>query len=335
MKLLVEPSGEFPKLARSEILAVCEAEGSFCIEVGGEDTAVIVETDAPVEALASRLALAWHVDEFLFTCEIDELEKRVGGLEMPGESFAVRVRRDAGKWSGRQAQELAGKLGGILGEKSRARVDLEDPEVEVRVVLGELCHVGFMLAAINRSQFEERRPLKRPFESPVTLHPKLARALINLSGARAGETMLDPFCGTGGLLMEAATLGIKSVGSDIDPEMIDGTRRNLEHFGVSPGDYRLLVADVREIASHVSGVDVIVTDPPYGRSATTMKEGVEKLYGRAFEAFAGILPPGRKLAIVLPDPKHAGLGERHFALLSIDEVYVHRSLSRHFCVFEK
>ncbi len=60
------------------------------------------------------------------------------------------------------------------------------------------------------------------------LPPKLAQIMLNLCCAQKGETILDPFCGTGALLMEAALMGAKPLGSDINPKMVEYTRENLK-----------------------------------------------------------------------------------------------------------
>lgn len=54
------------------------------------------------------------------------------------------------------------------------------------------------------------------FRYPAKFHPPVARALIE-QYSDPGELILDPFCGSGTLLVEAMTLGRNAVGSDIDP----------------------------------------------------------------------------------------------------------------------
>ena len=75
---------------------------------------------------------------------------------------------------------------------------------------------------IDRTCFEERKVQHRPFFSPISLHPKLARVLVNISAIKRDETLLDPFCGTGGILIEAGLIGAKVIGSDIEEKMIEG-----------------------------------------------------------------------------------------------------------------
>lgn len=63
------------------------------------------------------------------------------------------------------------------------------------------------------------------------LPPKLAQIMINLAGKpdpNRQTNLLDPFCGTGVILQEAALMGYTAYGSDLNPKMIDYTQKNLE-----------------------------------------------------------------------------------------------------------
>lgn len=63
------------------------------------------------------------------------------------------------------------------------------------------------------------------------LPPKLAQIIINLATADRiplhGSVILDPFCGTGVVLIEATMMGFDIYGSDIDSRMIEYTDQNL------------------------------------------------------------------------------------------------------------
>ena len=93
--------------------------------------------------------------------------------------------------------------------------------------------------------------------------------------------MLDPFCGTGGILLEAGLIGIHIIGSDIEQKMIDGCQKNLEFYHLK--NFQLFCADIGDISQYVSSVDAIVTDFPYARATTTKGEQLTKLYNRAFD----------------------------------------------------
>ena len=60
--------------------------------------------------------------------------------------------------------------------------------------------------------------------------PRMARTLVNIAGYNRGDIMLDPFCGTGGILIEAHLLGARVIGSDFDPLMVLGSRQNTARF---------------------------------------------------------------------------------------------------------
>ena len=60
------------------------------------------------------------------------------------------------------------------------------------------------------------------------LPPKLALMLVNMAAAgRKDLRILDPFCGTGVVLQEAAILGHKVTGTDINPAMVAASQNNL------------------------------------------------------------------------------------------------------------
>ncbi|MBX4190869.1 methyltransferase domain-containing protein [Candidatus Saccharibacteria bacterium] len=89
------------------------------------------------------------------------------------------------------------------------------------------------------------RDQARPARDPRVgmLPPKLAQTIINLAAGRpetrigkrwdSGDGLgrflvLDPFCGTGVILQEALLMGYSVYGTDIDPRMVDYTKKNLQ-----------------------------------------------------------------------------------------------------------
>jgi len=329
--LLIELSGEAPDIGIEEARALASAYGSQFSETELDGRALVAETDAPIDRLKDRLALSWSVSDHRASCEIKDVIKSGKGMELPGDTFKVTVKRLGSNVSPDVGIGITTEMGAVLSQDNK--VDLESPDVEVLVLLGKRAHIGVLMANIDRSQYEVRKSENRPFSHPISLHPKFTRAMVNLTGLKEGQTLLDPFCGTGGVLLEAGLAGMRTFGSDIDDRMIEGTRENLNHFGVK--DYELRQCDISEIASTFPRVDAIATDPPYGRSASTAKESIVSLYDRAFAAFAAMLDSGGRLVIVLPSKEHAELGRYLFDLKGSHTVRVHRSLTRHFFVFEK
>ena len=75
------------------------------------------------------------------------------------------------------------------------------------------------------------RDRKRPARDAKVgmLPPKLAQILINLCGDLPKRSrVLDPFCGTGVVLQEAALMGYVPYGTDLSERMVQYSERNLE-----------------------------------------------------------------------------------------------------------
>ena len=113
-----------------------------------------------------------------------------------------------------------------LNIKNIVKLYLDKPDLEIKVIVSEKIYFGINVGNIDRKSFETRVPQNRPFFSPVSLHPKIARALVNLAHLSAGDILLDPFCGTGGIMIEAGLIGMEIVGCDIDENMVNGCKNN-------------------------------------------------------------------------------------------------------------
>lgn len=75
-----------------------------------------------------------------------------------------------------------------------------------------------------------RRDFNRPKRDAFVgmLPPKLAQIMLNLAQVKANDKVLDPFCGTGVVLQEAALMGCTVYGTDKSEKMVDYTKTNLE-----------------------------------------------------------------------------------------------------------
>ena len=80
-----------------------------------------------------------------------------------------------------------------------------------------------------------RRDQERPKRDAFVgmLPPKLAQIMVNLANPTAGSRVLDPFCGTGVILQEAALMGYKVYGTDLADKMIDYSKVNIEWLDTS------------------------------------------------------------------------------------------------------
>jgi len=326
MRWLIELSGEHPTLPSAEAAACFEALKARATDVEVDGALMTFAAEAKPELVAERLALSHFVNEEIAAGAFEDILAASEKLDLAGARFMVRAPARGGSVRKSVEEKIGKALAGT------GKVDLGQPEVTFRVHEGKKWHLSRVLCKVNRTEFERRRPANRPFKKPVMLHPRLARALVNLSRVSHGGRLLDPFCGTGGILLEASLVGAEIVGSDIDGEMIAGSRKTLSHFNQTG---RLIMADVGRLPSLVEKVDAIATDPPYGRSSSTRSESIESLYPRAFEAFGQLLKPGAHLAICLPEERHATMAGPDLKLEETYPVRVHGSLTRHFTVFSR
>ena len=74
-----------------------------------------------------------------------------------------------------------------------------------------------------------KRDFGRPHRDAFVgmLPPKLAQTMLNLAAVNPHTRVLDPFCGTGVVLQEAALLGCAIYGTDLNERMVKYTRDNL------------------------------------------------------------------------------------------------------------
>jgi len=328
MRIAFELSGEHPTLPRADVLGALEAEGVALRKVSFTPELLIVDALRPPRRALERVSLSRFVDRVLAIGAWSAILRAAARIPLAGETFRVRAR---GPFSPAEKRDLERQVGGAMDP--RGRVDLGDPIRDFRLLRhGGAFLLGEALLEVERSDMEARKVARRPFSMPISLHPKLARALVNLSRCPHDGAILDPFCGTGGIAIEAARLGMTVFASDLQEKMVKGTASVLKHYGLKGTTF---VADVGEVHRHLRKVKAIATDPPYGRAASTRGEPPEDLYRRAFSAFKALLPIGGYAAVVLPSEEAIRIGEERLRLEEAHTMRVHQSLTRTFCAFVK
>jgi tRNA (guanine10-N2)-dimethyltransferase len=334
-RFLFELSREHATLPCAEALTCLNAEAPKYTVRDVQPDVLIVEmnaTDAVIQTLSNRLAFTFLIDELVFSCPatLDDILREAAHHPLPREgSIAIRCKNRS---STLDSLQVIDRLGDVY-TKDR-KVALTNPDIELRALLTDtIAYVGMKKAEVNTSHFQQRRGHLRPFLSPVTMHPKIARALVNLSSVKKNQVLLDPFCGTGGILIEAGLLGVRVIGSDIEQKMIDGCRKNLEFYNLS--QYQLYRVDIGGISQHVRSVDAVVTDFPYAKATTTKGEQLRQLYNRGFEHISALLKKNRRAVIGLSNEEMITLGEPYLSVVDVFPIRAHRSLTRYFVVYEK
>lgn len=331
-------SGEHPTLPAAELRALLDVHDPRA-GVHAQGLVAAVQPGRPEgtdEALA-RMALAHEWGELWAQAPetpegLAQLAAIVRGRASGQGSAAVAAeRRGEGKGVDRAAVERA--LGAALRDAGHA-IDLRAPETVLFAWLADgRIAVGLRRGRQDRSRFEARVSDERAHFSPVSMHPRRAASLLHLARVAPGGRVYDPFCGTGGMVLEAALEGYDAWGSDLDSFMVQGTLQTLADAAAEPLDGHAFVADIADAPALVGPVEAVVTDLPYGRGSSTDGEPLRELYGRAFAAFARLLPAGRHAVVGHPDPSLlSGLEAHGFRVVERHAEPVHRSLVRHYAV---
>jgi tRNA (guanine10-N2)-dimethyltransferase len=318
MRLIFELSGEHPTLPVAELECVGRV-----IESGPR----VAVAECPEPGAAARLALTHSVLEYLGSTgsSAGELPALLRDLALSTDRpFAARAK----VMDGSMVREPGPALERLMGSLIDGPISLTRPEVEFRAICSaDRIYLGRVLLRIDRGGYDLRRPSTRPFFHPGVMLPRTARAAVNLSLVMPGEILSDPFCGTGGLLAEAALVGASPVGSDADPAMVAGCRLN---FPSLP----LILADACSLPLRSGSFDAVVTDLPYGQSSWIRSRNLDLLYSRAFGEMHRVLRPGHR-AVVVTHREIADVAGSFFTVLQVHRQRVHRSLTRRITVLGK
>ena len=291
-----------------------------------EDGLLVAETNADPAAIESRVAFSRRVGRLIPDGELDDAHVAL----LRSGTYRVRV---FGKGDGGKEDEA---IISSIAEKVEGKVSLDSPDREVSAFVGDdgKTHMAITMPGSMRQGWVTRRPRSRAFFHPSAIFPKLSRALVNLSGSQPGEVFLDPFCGTGSLLIEASIIGADPVGIDIARKMVRGARRNSLKYeqpwlGIIRGDARRL--PIREVRA-------VATDIPYGRASSSGGVASNEILRSLVEGAPKVLFKGGKLVVMHPKSLEVGPLAKQGGELRIEkelEIYIHRTLTRTITVLRR
>lgn len=138
------------------------------------------------------------------------------------------------------------------------------------------------LGTQNITAYTERDQARPARDAKVgMLPPKLAQILINLCGKLPeGARVLDPFCGTGVVLQEAAIMGYVPYGTDLNERMVEYSKKNLSWLFNERNQKRFKL-----LSSLIQKKDQILNAISVGDATNFTWEG--KIDAVAFEGYLG------------------------------------------------
>ncbi|XP_075246495.1 tRNA (guanine(10)-N(2))-methyltransferase TRMT11-like [Convolutriloba macropyga] len=168
---------------------------------------------------------------------------------------------------------------------------LEDWDYETGVIKN--CFLGVSLPCDERSKVTTQFSIKkRRFIGNTTMDPVLSACMSNMAGVKNGDLVLDPFVGTGGIVLLCGYHGGNCIGSDLDYKTVHGTskpsragmqgqqrakdesiRTNFASHGFEHRFIDVFINDATDVPwCYNEMFDAIVTDPPYG-----IREGIKTI----------------------------------------------------------
>ncbi|XP_012344663.1 tRNA (guanine(10)-N2)-methyltransferase homolog isoform X1 [Apis florea] len=154
---------------------------------------------------------------------------------------------------------------------------------------------GRWITSGQRNLIQKLSLKTRKFIGNTSMDPQLSLIMANQAQVQKGDIVLDPFVGTGSLLVAASHFGGYTLGTDIDFLMLHGrtrpsrisqkTRGKDENIATNMSQYGKRSYYIDVVVSDFSYplwrsdmcIDAIITDPPYGIREATERIGTTKL----------------------------------------------------------
>ncbi len=151
------------------------------------------------------------------------------------------------------------------------------------------------------------------------LPPKLARMMVNLasngrelpSGESSLPVVLDPFCGTGVVLQEAALLGYSAYGTDLSEKMVDYTTKNLDWLHQKYPFKGTITVEYGDAMTHRwnGQIDAVVCEsylgqpfsaPPSPAKLTEVRGNCNHIISEFLHNISAQLAPGTPICLAVP-----------------------------------
>jgi len=301
-------SGENVELAKDELVAI---SASYDKNTSHETDSklVLIDSAIPWDKIAQRATFVRTAGKLVDT--FSDLFSEIDlSLLHKSDTFACRAINLSSKKL--NLSNIEKTIGATIKQTTAARVSLTNPLLTVYLIFTDSQNYFGYSTRLP----EQKRP-KKVSKFPSELHWKLSRSMVNLAGLNENEALCDPFCGTGTILLEAESMGIRSIGIDFDKKMCNMAKKNLDANGYQS---KIINASYEYIKKIKDKFDGIVTDLPYGISSKS-SESPKKL----IRDFVSILPKKKKLALMckkeLADQIELKPAKKY-------EIYRHKSLTR-------
>uniref|UniRef100_A0A2K6LEW7 U6 snRNA (guanine-N(2))-methyltransferase THUMPD2 n=1 Tax=Rhinopithecus bieti TaxID=61621 RepID=A0A2K6LEW7_RHIBE len=189
----------------------------------------------------------------------NDIEKAIDTHNQKDLTFRVSCRCSGTIRKAFTAQEVGKVIGIAIMKHFGWKADLRNPKLEIFI------HLNDVYSVVGIPVF--RVPLaSRAYIKTAGLRSTIAWAMASLADIKAGAFVLDPMCGLGTILLEAAKEwpDVYYVGADVSDSQLLGTWDNLKAAGLED-KIELLKLSVIELPLPSESVDIIISDIPFGK----------------------------------------------------------------------
>ncbi|XP_068420365.1 THUMP domain-containing protein 2 isoform X1 [Eschrichtius robustus] len=194
------------------------------------------------------------------------------------------------------AQEVGRVIGIALMKQFGWKADLRNPNLEIFI------HLSDIYSVVGIPVF--RVPLaSRAYIKTAGLRSTIAWAMASLAEIKAGAVVLDPMCGLGTILLEAAKEwpDVYYVGADVSDSQLLGACDNLKAAGLKD-KIELLKVSVIELPLPSESVDIIISDIPFGKKFKLGKD-----IKHIIQEMERVLRVGGTIVLLLSEDHHRRL----------------------------
>ncbi|XP_006882446.1 PREDICTED: THUMP domain-containing protein 2-like [Elephantulus edwardii] len=214
-------------------------------------------------------------------------------------TFRVSCRCSGSVGKAFTSQEIERVIGVALMKQLGWKADLRKPNLEVFV------HLNDVYSLVGIPVF--RVPLaSRTYIRTAGLRSTVAWAMASLAEIKAGTFVLDPMCGLGTILLEAANEwpDVYYMGADVSDSQLLGACDNLQAAGLND-KIELLKVSAVELPLASESVDIIISDIPFGK-----KFKLEKDIRSILQEMERVLRVGGTAVLLLSEDHHRQLRGR-------------------------
>ena len=267
-------------------------------------------------------------DAFEFS-DLEDIKNKLKNLklkEFRAESFAARCIKENSDVLSMEVEKIVGEF---FFEKFKVKVDLEEPEKTVLAfICGNKFYVGIDYAGVDLNKRDYKI-----FIHPASLKADIAYFMLRAADYHKKDALLDPFCGSGTIAIEAALFAVgKSVhyynknkfdflrfidykikdlekdsetkifACDLLQHHLKSAEKNAKIAGVNKKiNFSRTEVEWLDTRFEEKSIDKVVTNPPQVTSLN--KKEMEKAFTDFFHNTEYILKPKGKIVLITNNPE--------------------------------